>query len=160
LGEPEFGALLVCEADIDIAAAGGDEVSFSRSQTLMQSASCCTFRYKFNSPWPSRQAKRKWPDTTPRPAHKSPEMIELLQRASDVGEGASERRADAVHGGDDCDRDARCNQAILDGGGSGFVLEKLQNDRLHGWFRPRVGVLGTEAYPSVPVQKPTEWNLK
>ena len=38
MGEPEFGALLVCEADIDIAAAGGDEVSFS-SQTLM--------RYKF-----------------------------------------------------------------------------------------------------------------
>jgi L-2-amino-thiazoline-4-carboxylic acid hydrolase-like protein len=50
LGEPERGALLVCEADIDIAAAGGDEVSFSCSQTLMQSASCCTFRYKFNSP--------------------------------------------------------------------------------------------------------------
>ena len=48
LGEPELGALLVCEADVDIAAAGGDEVSFSRSQTLMQGASCCTFRYKFN----------------------------------------------------------------------------------------------------------------
>ena len=47
LGEPELGALLVCEADFDIAAAGGRDVSFSRSQTLMQGASCCTFRYKF-----------------------------------------------------------------------------------------------------------------
>jgi hypothetical protein len=75
-------------------------------------------------------------------------MIELLQRASDVGEGASERRADAVHGGDDCDRDARCNQAVLDGGGSGFVLKEFQNERLHGWFRPQVGVLRTGPAPS------------
>jgi hypothetical protein len=69
LGEPEFGALLVCEADIDIAAAGGDEVSFSRSQALMQGASCCTFRYNFNSLWPRRQAKKKMAghDTAPGP---------------------------------------------------------------------------------------------
>jgi hypothetical protein len=33
LGEPELGALLVCEADFDIAAAGDGEVSFSREQT-------------------------------------------------------------------------------------------------------------------------------
>ena len=61
VGRAEPGPLLVCEADIDIAAVGGDEVSFSRSETLMQGASRCTFRYKFNSPWPRRQAKRKWP---------------------------------------------------------------------------------------------------
>jgi hypothetical protein len=47
LGEPELGALLVCQTDVDIAAAGGSDVSFSRAQTLMQGASCCTFRYKF-----------------------------------------------------------------------------------------------------------------
>lgn len=47
LGEPELGALLVCQTDIDIADAGGSEVSFSRTQTLMQGASCCNFRYKF-----------------------------------------------------------------------------------------------------------------
>lgn len=47
LGEPELGALLVCATDVDIAAAGGSDVSFSRSQTLMQGAPCCTFRYKF-----------------------------------------------------------------------------------------------------------------
>jgi hypothetical protein len=47
LGEPELGALLICQTDIDIAEAGGSEVSFSRTQTLMQDASCCNFRYKF-----------------------------------------------------------------------------------------------------------------
>ena len=47
LGEPELGALLVCQTDIDIAAAGEGEVHFDRSQTLMQGARCCTFRYKF-----------------------------------------------------------------------------------------------------------------
>jgi hypothetical protein len=47
LGEPELGALLICHVDADIADAGGGEVSFSRTQTLMQGASCCNFRYKF-----------------------------------------------------------------------------------------------------------------
>jgi predicted ArsR family transcriptional regulator len=47
LGEPELGALLVCHADVDIAAAVGGEVSLDRSQTIMQGAPSCTFRYKF-----------------------------------------------------------------------------------------------------------------
>ena len=47
LGEPELGALLVCEADFDIAAAGEGEVSFTREQTLMKGGPRCTFRYKF-----------------------------------------------------------------------------------------------------------------
>ena len=47
LGEPELGALLVCWTDVDIADAGGRDVSFNRDQTLMQGGSCCTFRYKF-----------------------------------------------------------------------------------------------------------------
>jgi len=47
LGEPELGALLVCQTDVDIAAAGQGEVHFDRSQTLMQGAPCCTFRYRF-----------------------------------------------------------------------------------------------------------------
>ena len=47
LGEPELGALLVCQTDVDIAAAGGSDVKFSRTQTLMQGGSCCNFRYKF-----------------------------------------------------------------------------------------------------------------
>lgn len=47
LGEPELGALLICETDVDIAAAGGGEVGFTRDQTLMQGGPRCTFRYKF-----------------------------------------------------------------------------------------------------------------
>jgi predicted ArsR family transcriptional regulator len=47
LGEPELGALLICETDFDIAATGGGEVSFTRAQTIMQGAPSCTFRYKF-----------------------------------------------------------------------------------------------------------------
>jgi predicted ArsR family transcriptional regulator len=47
LGEPELGALLICEADFDIASAGEGEVSLERAQTIMQGAPSCTFRYKF-----------------------------------------------------------------------------------------------------------------
>jgi predicted ArsR family transcriptional regulator len=47
LGEPELGALLICESDFDIAAAGSGEVSFTRDQTIMEGAPSCTFRYKF-----------------------------------------------------------------------------------------------------------------
>jgi hypothetical protein len=47
LGEPELGALLICEADFDIAAVGGREVSLERAQTIMQGAPSCTFRYRF-----------------------------------------------------------------------------------------------------------------
>jgi hypothetical protein len=47
LGEPELGALLVCEPDFDVAAAGSGEVSLTRDQTIMQGAPSCTFRYKF-----------------------------------------------------------------------------------------------------------------
>jgi L-2-amino-thiazoline-4-carboxylic acid hydrolase len=47
LDEPELGALLVCETDFDIAAAGGSDVTFTRDQTIMQGAPSCTFRYKF-----------------------------------------------------------------------------------------------------------------
>jgi L-2-amino-thiazoline-4-carboxylic acid hydrolase len=47
LGEPELGALLICQADFDIAAAGDGEVSLERAQTIMQGAPSCTFRYRF-----------------------------------------------------------------------------------------------------------------
>lgn len=47
LGEPELGALLICEADFDVAAAGKGEVGLTRRQTLMQGAPSCTFRYRF-----------------------------------------------------------------------------------------------------------------
>src|SRR5256714_3351813 len=47
LGEPELGALLICEVDFDIATVGAGEVSLERAQTIMQGAPSCTFRYKF-----------------------------------------------------------------------------------------------------------------
>ncbi|MCW5748987.1 MAG: L-2-amino-thiazoline-4-carboxylic acid hydrolase [Alphaproteobacteria bacterium] len=47
LNEPELGALLVCQTDVETAAAGTGEVSFERAQTLMQGAPSCTFRYRF-----------------------------------------------------------------------------------------------------------------
>jgi hypothetical protein len=47
LGEPDLGALLICETDFDIAAVGEGEVSLERAQTLMRGAPSCTFRYKF-----------------------------------------------------------------------------------------------------------------
>ncbi len=47
LGEPELGALLICETDFELAAAGAGEVAFTRDETIMQGAPRCTFRYKF-----------------------------------------------------------------------------------------------------------------
>jgi hypothetical protein len=47
LGEPELGALLICETDVDIAATGEGEVTLDRAQTIMRGAPSCTFRYKF-----------------------------------------------------------------------------------------------------------------
>jgi hypothetical protein len=47
LGEPELGALLICEVDFDVASAGEGEVSLQRAQTIMQGAPSCTFRWKF-----------------------------------------------------------------------------------------------------------------
>lgn len=47
LGEPELGALLICEADFDVAAAGSGEVGLARDQTIMKGAPSCTFRYTF-----------------------------------------------------------------------------------------------------------------
>jgi hypothetical protein len=35
LGEPELGALLICETDFDVASAGDGEVSLDRAQTIM-----------------------------------------------------------------------------------------------------------------------------
>ena len=47
LGEPDLGALLICETDFDIASVGEGQVSLDRAQTIMRGAPSCTFRYKF-----------------------------------------------------------------------------------------------------------------
>jgi hypothetical protein len=46
LGEPELGFLLVCSADFDTAAGFGGDVKLTRTQTIMQGASHCDFRYR------------------------------------------------------------------------------------------------------------------
>jgi len=46
LGEPELGAVLLCELDNHIAEAAGPEIELTRKQTLMQGASRCEFRYR------------------------------------------------------------------------------------------------------------------
>ena len=49
LGEPELGRFLVCDLDLDIAEVGAPEVEFKRTQTIMQGAPYCDFRYRFRT---------------------------------------------------------------------------------------------------------------
>jgi L-2-amino-thiazoline-4-carboxylic acid hydrolase-like protein len=46
LGEPELGFLLVCSSDFPMAEGFGPDIKFARTQTIMQGASHCDFRYK------------------------------------------------------------------------------------------------------------------
>jgi hypothetical protein len=46
LGEPELGFLLVCSADFDTVEGFGPDVKLTRTQTVMQGASHCDFRYR------------------------------------------------------------------------------------------------------------------
>ena len=60
--------------------------------------------------------------------------MRLFQRRADRAEVGVERRANAVHGGDDGNRDTRGDKAVFDGRGTGFVLKELRNERLHGGY--------------------------
>jgi hypothetical protein len=46
LGEPELGFLLVCSADFPMAEGFGPDIKLTRTQTIMQGANHCDFRYK------------------------------------------------------------------------------------------------------------------
>ena len=46
LGEPELGFLLVCAADFPLAEGFGPSIELTRTQTIMQGASHCDFRYR------------------------------------------------------------------------------------------------------------------
>ena len=48
LGEPELGAILVCEADDHIADLSAPAVKLSRANTIMKGGTHCPFRYKFS----------------------------------------------------------------------------------------------------------------
>ena len=45
IGEPELGFLFVCSADFPMAEGFGDDVALTRTQTIMQGATHCDFRY-------------------------------------------------------------------------------------------------------------------
>ena len=49
IGEPELGFLLVRSADFDLAEGYGDPVQLTRTQTIMQGASHCDFRYRLEA---------------------------------------------------------------------------------------------------------------
>jgi len=46
LGEPELSFLLVCSSDFPFADGFGPEIKLTRTQTIMQGASHCDFRYR------------------------------------------------------------------------------------------------------------------
>ena len=46
LGEPELGFLLVCSSDFATAEGFGPDIKLTRTQTIMQGASHCDFRYR------------------------------------------------------------------------------------------------------------------
>lgn len=46
IGAPELGFLLVCSSDFALAEGYGDSVQLDRTQTIMQGATHCDFRYK------------------------------------------------------------------------------------------------------------------
>ncbi len=46
LGEPELGFLLVCDADFTTAEGFGSDITLTRTQTIMQGANHCDFRYR------------------------------------------------------------------------------------------------------------------
>jgi predicted hydrocarbon binding protein len=49
LGEPELGAVLICESDHHLADLAQGEVEFERTQTIMKGAKYCDFRYKIKN---------------------------------------------------------------------------------------------------------------
>lgn len=46
LGEPELGFLFLCDLDVAMAEGLGPDLEFERSQTIMQGASHCDFRFR------------------------------------------------------------------------------------------------------------------
>ncbi len=46
LGEPDLGLLFQCDLDFAIAEGLGPDIEFKRTQTIMQGASHCDFRYR------------------------------------------------------------------------------------------------------------------
>lgn len=52
LGMAELGAVLSCNRDYSLVEGFNPEINLERKQTIMQGASCCTFRYSKATPTP------------------------------------------------------------------------------------------------------------
>ena len=50
LGESELGFLLVCSSDFPMAEGFGPDIKLARTQTIMQGAGHCDFRYRRLTP--------------------------------------------------------------------------------------------------------------
>jgi hypothetical protein len=68
--------------------------------------------------------------------------LRSLQRGADRAKVAAQLGADTLHGGNDGNGDTGGNQAVFDRGGTGFIVEKRQNERLHGGSYPLLLPLG------------------
>ncbi len=56
LGVPELGFMLLCSLDYPMTEGFGADLEFTRTQTIMQGADHCDFRYALKKRDPSRQA--------------------------------------------------------------------------------------------------------
>lgn len=59
LGEPELGFLLVCSADFPTAEGIGPDIELTRTQTIMQGAGHCDFRYKRSAQSGKEQSNKR-----------------------------------------------------------------------------------------------------
>jgi hypothetical protein len=67
----------------------------------------------------------------------------LLERTGDLRENAFERGSERVHCSDDCERDARRDQAVFDRGGTGLVGKEILDRTLHFYLHRNFGWTGT-----------------
>jgi hypothetical protein len=54
-GVPELGALLSCNRDYSLIEGFNPDVTLTRTQTIMQGASCCDFRFQLHHPSPDAE---------------------------------------------------------------------------------------------------------
>ena len=80
-----------------------------------------------------------------------PTTERLLERGLDAGEGRVQLRAEALDDGDDCNRDAGGDEAVLDGGRARLVLKKARNEVRHSRLhRSTRGCLSVIREPLLP----------
>src|SRR5262249_14675389 len=88
LGEPVLGFLLVCSMDLPFAEGFGPDMKLTRTQTIMQGASHCNFRYRRQPESPphfdgaSPAGQESWPTIGAAPWRSSPQAGPRSRRHS------------------------------------------------------------------------------